>query len=377
MDNQMLGIINAGEENRRLQDLVRKRSLSAVPVGGRYRTIDFLMSNMVNAGVKNIGILTRRNYDSLLKHVGSGKDWGLNRKRGGLYIFPPYISGTSPSGEYASVMDGLRGTADFLRNAKEQYVLLGRSYVVFNADFNDMLDKHIKSGADISLMYFDNTNDTTNVDQDGVYMVTDDTGRVTDMCYAESKHRSNKKSMDVYIMKTSLLLDFIQEATSHNKKHFFFDVLVPNFNRLHIQGYEFKGYVGCITSMEAYYNTNMDMIKKEVYDELFMGKRKIYTRTADGAPAKYGPDAEISNSLVCSGCEIDGKVENSSIFRGSKIAEGATIKNSIVMAEGFVAKGTDIDHTILDRHVKVYSNAHLAGSANHPVFIPKGASVNE
>ena len=178
-------------------------------------------------------------------------------------------------------------------------------------------------------------------------------------------------------MKTSLLLDFIQEASSHNKKHFFFDVLVPNFNRLHIQGYEYKGYVGCITSMEAYYNTNMDMIKKDVYEELFLGERKIYTKTADGAPAKYGVNSEVSNSLVCSGCEIDGKVENSIIFRGSKIAEGATIKNSIVMAEGFVAKGADIDRTILDRHVKVYSNAHLAGSASHPVFIPKGASVNE
>ena len=121
----------------------------------------------------------------------------------------------------------------------------------------------------------------------------------------------------------------------------------------------------------------MDMIKHDVYKELFLGKRKIYTRTADGAPAKYGPNAEVSNSLICSGCEIDGKVENSIIFRGSQIAEGATVKNSIVMAEGFIAKGADIDHTIMDRHVKVYSNARLSGSSNHPVFIPKGASINE
>lgn len=377
MDYQMLGIINAGEENRKLQDLVRKRSLSALPVGGRYRAVDFLLSNMVNAGIQNVGMLTRRNYNSLLGHVGSGKEWGLNRKRGGLFIFPPYITGASPTGEYSSVMDGLRGTIDFLRNAPEQYVLLGRSYVVFNADFNDMLDKHVKSGADITLMYFDNSDDKTNCDFDGVYMKTDENDWITDMCYSESKHRSNKKSMDMYIMKTTLLIDFIQDAISHNKKHFFFDVIVPNFDRLRIQGYEHKGYVGCITSVEAYYNINMDMIKKDVYDELYLGKRRIYTRTADGAPAKYGPDAEISNSLICSGCEVDGTVENSIIFRGSKIAEGAVVKNSIVMAEGFIAKGADIDHTILDRHVKIYANAHLAGSAQHPVFIPKGASVNE
>lgn len=145
MDKQMLGIINAGEENRKLKDLVRSRSLSALPVGGRYRTVDFMLSNMVNAGIKNVGLLTRRNYDSLLSHVNSGKDWGLNKKRGGLYIFPPYINDASPSGEYASVMDGLRGTLGFLKKAKEKYVLLGRSYVICNADFQDMLDKHIKS----------------------------------------------------------------------------------------------------------------------------------------------------------------------------------------------------------------------------------------
>lgn len=377
MENQMLGIINAGEENRKLQDLIRKRSLSAVPIGGRYRTIDFLLSNMVNAGIKNIGILTRRNYDSLMSHVASGKEWGLNRKRGGLRIFPPYITGASPSGEYASVMDGLRGTINYLKEAKEQYVLLGRSYVVFNADFKDMLDKHIKSGADITLMYFDNGGDKTNVDQDGVYMKTDENGRVTDMCYAETRHHSNKKSMDMYIMKKTLLIDFIQDAISHNKKHLFFDVLVPNFDRLHIQGYEYKDYVGCVTSLEAYYNINMDMLKEDVYNELFLGARKIYTRTADGAPAKYGPEAEVSHSLICSGCEIDGKVENSIIFRGSQIAEGAVVKNSIVMAEGFIAKGADIDHTIMDRHAKIYGKVHLAGSSNHPVFIPKGASVNE
>ena len=197
------------------------------------------------------------------------------------------------------------------------------------------------------------------------------------MCYSEGKHRSNKKSMDTYIMKTTLLIDFIETAIAHNKKHFFFDVIVPNFDRLAIQGYEYKGYVGCITSLEAYYNVNMDMLKPEVYNELFLARRRIYTKSADGAPAKYGSNAKVSNSLICSGCEVDGTVENSIIFRGSQIAEGAVIKNSVVMAEGFIAPEAEINNTILDRHVKVYSKAHLSGSSNHPVFIPKGASVNE
>lgn len=227
------------------------------------------------------------------------------------------------------------------------------------------------------MMYFDNSDDSTNCDYDGVYLKTDEDDKVLDMCYSEGKHRSNKKSMDVYIMKTTLLIDFIETAIAHNKKHFFFDVIVPNFDRLSIQGYEFKGYVGCITSLEAYYNVNMDMIKSDVYKELFLGNRRIYTKSADGAPAKYGPNAKVSNSLICSGCEVDGTVENSIIFRESQIAEGAVIKNSVVMAEGFIAPEAEINHTILDRHVKVYSKAHLSGSSNHPVFIPKGASVNE
>mgnify|MGYP000093239186 FL=1 len=249
--------------------------------------------------------------------------------------------------------------------------------MICNADFQDMLDKHIKSGADITLMYFDNSDDSTNCDYDGVYLKTDEDDKVLDMCYSEGKHRSNKKSMDAYIMKTTLLIDFIETAIAHNKKHFFFDVIVPNFDRLVIQGYEYKGYVGCITSLEAYYNVNMDMLKPDVYKELFLGNRRIYTKSADGAPAKYGSNAKVSNSLICSGCEVDGTVENSIIFRGSQIAEGAVIKNSVVMAEGFIAPEAEINHTILDRHVKVYSKAHLSGSSNHPVFIPKGASVNE
>ncbi|MDD4371193.1 MAG: glucose-1-phosphate adenylyltransferase subunit GlgD [Anaerostipes sp.] len=377
MDNQMVGIINAGEENRKLQDLVRTRSLSSLPVGGRYRTVDFLLSNMVNSGIKNIGLITKNKYSSLMEHVGSGKEWGLNRKRGGLFVFPPYVNGAGTGTNDYTVMDGLRGTLDFLRKSPEPYVLLGRSYVIFNSDFNEMLDKHIESGADISLMYFDNSDDATNCDYDGVYLQTDETEKITDMCYSEIKHSSSKKSMDAYIMRRQLLIELIQEAVSYNKKHFFFDVIVPNFNRLHIQGYEYKGYVGCITSLEAFYNINMDLLKPEVQQDLFFGEHQIYTKTGDTSPAYYGEHAQVTNSLISSGSEVDGIVENSIIFRGGRISKNAVVKNSIVMAEGFIAEGGQINHTILDRHVKVYSKAHLAGSSHHPVFIPKGASVNE
>jgi glucose-1-phosphate adenylyltransferase len=195
------------------------------------------------------------------------------------------------------------------------------------------------------------------------------------MCYSETKQRFERSTWILY-HEDNTVDRFIQEAIYHNMMHWFFDVIVPNFDRLHIQGYEHKGYVGCITSVEAYYNINMDMLKRDVYKELFLSEKKIYTRTGDGAPAKYGPAAEVKNSLICSGCEVDGKYENllSSVDHRSR---RSNVKNSVVMAEGFIAKGADIDHTVMDRHVKIYSNARLAGSAQHPVFIPKGASVNE
>ena len=351
------------------------RPIGAFSFLGRYRVIDFPISNMSNSGIDVMQVYVRRKPRSLVEHLGTGRHYNINSKRGKLNIL--FAETIEENNVYNTDIAAYIENLDCFDEIDSEYVILAPSYMVYTADYNTFLQTHIESGADITLMYFDNSDDSTNCDYDGVYLKTDEDDKVLDMCYSEGKHRSNKKSMDAYIMKTTLLIDFIETAIAHNKKHFFFDVIVPNFDRLVIQGYEYKGYVGCITSLEAYYNVNMDMLKPDVYKELFLGNRRIYTKSADGAPAKYGPNAKVSNSLISSGCEIDGEVENSVIFRGSQIAEGAVIKNSVVMAEGFIAPQAEINHTILDRHVKVYSNAHLSGSSNHPVFIPKGASVNE
>ena len=373
--SKAFGIINFARNDVHVSGMLDYRPIGAFSFLGRYRVIDFPISNMSNSGIDVMQVYVRRKPRSLVEHLGTGRHYNINSKRGKLNIL--FAETIEENNVYNTDIAAYIENLDCFDEIDSEYVILAPSYMVYTADYNTFLQTHIESGADITLMYFDNSDDSTNCDYDGVYLKTDEDDKVLDMCYSEGKHRSNKKSMDAYIMKTTLLIDFIETAIAHNKKHFFFDVIVPNFDRLVIQGYEYKGYVGCITSLEAYYNVNMDMLKPDVYKELFLGNRRIYTKSADGAPAKYGPSAKVSNSLISSGCEIDGEVENSVIFRGSQIAEGAVIKNSVVMAEGFIAPQAEINHTILDRHVKVYSNAHLSGSSNHPVFIPKGASVNE
>ena len=373
--SKAFGIINFARNDVHVSGMLDYRPIGAFSFLGRYRVIDFPISNMSNSGIDVMQVYVRRKPRSLVEHLGTGRHYNINSKRGKLNIL--FAETIEENNVYNTDIAAYIENLDCFDEIDSEYVILAPSYMVYTADYNTFLQTHIESGADITLMYFDNSDDSTNCDYDGVYLKTDEDDKVLDMCYSEGKHRSNKKSMDAYIMKTTLLIDFIETAIAHNKKHFFFDVIVPNFDRLVIQGYEYKGYVGCITSLEAYYNVNMDMLKPDVYKELFLGNRRIYTKSADGAPAKYGPNAKVSNSLISSGCEIDGEVENSVIFRGSQIAEGAVIKNSVVMAEGFIAPQAEINHTILDRHVKVYSNAHLSGSSNHPVFIPKGASVNE
>ena len=373
--SKAFGIINFAGNDVQVNGMLDYRPIGAFSFLGRYRVIDFPISNMSNSGIDVMQVYVRRKPRSLVEHLGTGRHYNINSKRGKLNIL--FAETIEENNVYNTDIAAYIENFDCFDEIDSEYVVLAPSYMIYTADYNTFLQSHIESGADITLMYFDNSDDSTNCDYDGVYLKTDEDDKVLDMCYSEGKHRSNKKSMDAYIMKTTLLIDFIETAIAHNKKHFFFDVIVPNFDRLVIQGYEYKGYVGCITSLEAYYNVNMDMLKPDVYKELFLGNRRIYTKSADGAPAKYGPNAKVSNSLISSGCEIDGEVENSVIFRGSQIAEGAVIKNSVVMAEGFIAPQAEINHTILDRHVKVYSNAHLSGSSNHPVFIPKGASVNE
>lgn len=376
MQKDVFGLIYAGEENINLRELINERSVSALPVGGRYRVIDFMLSNMVNSGIRNVGVITRKNYQSLMDHVGSGKEWDLSRKNDGLFILPPFDTFEN-AGNHQGLVDTIKGAGSYLHRVPQQYCLLTGSFTIFNGVFDDMFRQHLETGADITILYNveDELSAAPAVKFRDVRLETNEEGRVVDMQYKANLSKCTKVSMDAYLIKKDLLEFLVDDAMAHNKYDLVTDVIMQNLDRLKIYGYEHKGYVARMNSVASYYKINMDFLKPEVQKDLFFTGRNIYTKSKDEAPTKYGTEAQVKNSLVASGCVIEGEVENSILFRGVYVAKGTKIKNSIIMQDSQIYENASLDKVILDKRVNIRPYTNLVGNKSYPVIIPKGAIV--
>lgn len=372
MRKDVFGIIYAGEENLNLRELVNLRSVGALPVGARYRVVDFMLSNLVNSGIRNIGVIPRKNYHSLMDHLGSGKEWDLNRKNDGLLIIPPYDTHENV-GSYYGLIDTLKGADAFIRHATQPYCLLTGSSNIHNDTYNKMYDFHIKTGADITLLYNVVDKEIKSSTLEDVRLSLDSNDRVIDM----SPHNTDygKMTMGVYLIKKDLLQYLVTDAASRGKYNLTTDILMHNLSSLKVYGFEHTGYVGRVHSVSSYYQINMDFLNPEVQKDLFYTGNNVYTKIKDEPPTKYGDEAIVKNSIVGSGCIIDGTVENSVIFRGVYVAKDAVIKNSIIMQSSEIYGSAKLNHVILDKMVNIRPNSVLAGSAQYPVIIPKGANV--
>ena len=375
MRKNVCGLIYAGEENLNLRELVNKRSVGALPVGGRYRAIDFILSNMVNSGIRNIGVIPRRNYQSMMDHLGSGKEWDLNRKDGGLIIIPPYDTSEN-YGAHQGTIDTLQGAAPFLRRAPQKYCLLASSCAVYTETYDKMFEFHMETGADITLMYSVQENASATLDRfSDVRFKTDEDGRVVDMKTHGTAGSYDKMSLGIYLIKKDLLQYLLDDAASRGKYNIDTDIIMNHLDTLKIYAYEHKGYVGQLRSVASYFSTNMDLLKRDVQEDLFGSGTKVYTKIKDEAPTRYGKDAVVKNSLIGSGCNIESTVENSIIFRGVTIAKGTVVKDCIIMQASEVYANSQLTNVILDKKVTVRPNSVLAGSREYPVIIPKGANV--
>lgn len=375
MRKDVFGLIYAGEENLQMRELTAQRSLAALPIGGRYREVDFVLSNMVNSGIRNVGVVPFKNYQSLMDHLGSGKAWNLNRKSDGLFILPPYDN-AEDSGVYRGTLDALRGAGPYLRRVPQQYCLLTGSFTVYHMTYNDMLDYHLKSGADITILY--NTED--NAVQSGklfqdLRLGLDENGRVTDLVFRPQNPGLSNVGMDTYLIKKDLLQYLIDASVSRQRHKFIQDVLVNNPYHLNIRGYRYDGYVGRLHSVASYMKLNMDFLKEEVQQKLFYTGSPVYTKIKDGAPTKYGPAAQVTGSLIASGCRINGRVENSILFRGVQIGKNVSVKNSVIMQDSIIYEDSDIEWVIIDKKASVGPRTILKGSMQYPVVIPKGEMV--
>ncbi|MDR1816371.1 MAG: glucose-1-phosphate adenylyltransferase subunit GlgD, partial [Clostridiales Family XIII bacterium] len=360
MIREAFGIIYAGEEVSNLRELVDTRAIGALPIGGKYRVIDFVLSNMVNSDIRNVGVITSRNYNSLMDHLASGKAWDLSRKSDGLFVLTPFSLRENP-GIFRGKVEALKSAMDYIRRAKQEYCVLTGATHVYNSTYDDMMRFHVESGADVTVLY--HKTDVV-VHGDGfhdVFLSVDENGVVTEIEVNPTLSELNALSMKTYIIRKDILIYLVDESYSRGEYLFSEDLLRNNLHRIKVMAYEHKGYVGTMRSVAAYYRMNMDLLDAGVREELLASGNPVYTKVKDSVPAKHTETANVKNSLVANGCIIEGNVENSVLFRDVHIGRGACVKNSIILANTAVSEGAELEYTILDKNVNVRPRSRLVG----------------
>ncbi len=372
--SNVLGLIFANMHELTVTDLTKNRAMASIPFGARYRLIDFPLSNMVNSGISNVGVVTKSNYQSLLDHIGSGDEWDLSRKTGGLHFLPPYSNNYTNGGLYRGRLEALAGVEGFIKNAHADYVLLTDCDCVANVDYKKIVDYHEEKGADITVVYGRSVFTPEQTKTRTILKVSDQ-GEVCDVLIRPDMAGEFDASMNIFVMSKDFLMKIIGESMSRNLYSFEVDILQHRLGEFKVCGYRFDGYYSQIDGIQAYYQANMDLMNKEVRTELFNLTDPIYTKVRDDAPAVYGLEASAKNSLIADGCVIEGTVENSVLFRGVKVGKGAVIKNCILMQDTEVGDKCELNYVLADKNVKVGNYRSLCGTVDYPVFVNKNSAV--
>ena len=363
---KVLGLILAGGRGENLGVLVKKRASAAMPVFGKYRAIDFTLSNMVNSGIVKVGVLTQYNPRSLMDHLGSGKEWDLDRKNGGLFILQPYVS---PEGNlwYKGTADAIYQNMTLLRRGEEDFVLIGSGDHIYKMDFTKLYRYHLQSGADITLVVKD-LDETYDLTQYGIVKV-DERGRIVEIEEKPKEPKGNTAFLGIYFMNKYLLMDLLYSFVPHGGSDLLLDIIIPNLKKLKVCAYKFDGYWRNIKkSIWEYYRTNMDILNPDVRRELFYENGKVYTKLKDLPPPKFSGTATVENSLISDGAIITGTVRNSIIFRGVRVKAGAIVENSIVMEGSVIEEGAVVYNAILDKETVVREERKVMGEKEILVF---------
>lgn len=377
--NDVMGIVYTAKDDLNLRELTTNRAVPALPVAGRYRIIDFTLSNLVNSGVRNVGIIAQKNYHSLMDHIGSGKEWDLHTRNNGLFILPPFLTREN-GGEYSGLVDALRANFDYLRRSRQPYVVVTSSNYVCNTSFEPMIDQHIKSGADITMMYIKAKSEHLEFSHSSInnhsFVKVGENGIIEDIEVNPNAANYPNLSMNVFVIKRTLLIHLVDRAVSSGAKDFDSEVLRPYINSasMKIMGFEFKGYYRRIETIKGYFKFNMDLLNSDVRKELF-NSNPVYTKTRDDAPALYRSEADVKNSLIADGCVIEGSVENCVLFRGVHVGRGAKIKDCIVMQDSYIEENVEMENVILDKAVTVRAHGRLVGPRQYPIVIGKNVTL--
>ncbi len=368
----VLGLIFASLHDSTVIDLTKHRTMGSILFGGRYRLIDFPLSNMVNSGIYEVGVITKSNYGSLLDHLGSGREWDLARKKGGLHLLPPFSQ--QNGGIYRGRLEALNNVWSFVEHSKAEYVVMSDCDFVTNIDFSDVIQKHIASNADITAVY-------------GKYRYSEESGSCVDVLEMDEDGRINSVlvdpqisgecniSLDMFVMRKDFLSKLVKDAASKSQYSFIRHCLQARLHELNFVGYEHKGYFSRIDSVKSYYDANMALLNAENRNALFKPNAPIYTKIGDNGPVKYGIDAKTKNSLIADGCIIEGTVENCILFRGVKIGKGSVVRNCVLQQSTIIGKDSSLTSVITDKNVEIVDGRVLNGSETYPIYIGKNAKL--
>lgn len=374
-----VGLIFSNIHDRNITEMTRKRTMASVPFGCRYRLIDFALSNMVNSGIDKVGIVTHYNYQSLLDHIGNGKDWDLARRSGGIKILPPFITAYDSNVAnrlYSTRLEAMIGVNNFINRCTEDYVVLSDCDVICNININKVIKAHEESGAELTVV-------TKNV-----FLSTEDSGKQTvieadgDGFIAEAYDSTANTvglrtiSANIFVIKRTDLQRIILDALAHGHKSFTNDVIAVLAKKKRVKCYAFDGFYASIGSLASYFSISMQLLSPEVRAGLFGIKhRPIMTKVRNSPPAKYTDGAVVTNSLIADGCVIEGEVRDSILFRGVKVGKGTVVKNCILLQDTYVGENCTLGCVITDKNVVIRDNRNLSGHETMPFFIEKGARV--
>lgn len=374
------GLIFSNIHDASIPELTKPRTMASIPFGGRYRLIDFALSNMVNSDITTVGLITHNNYQSLLDHIGTGKDWDLARRSGGIRILPPFItSGTRGDDKlYKTRLEALVGVKNFVENCGADHIIISDCNMICNIDFSDALDNHISNNADITIITKLVNTHELKFPLDKYIKIVDynENGEIVDYVSYDSQQGELHINTNMMIIKQSYLLSLINEADARGYDSFSRDIIRRNLGKHRYFAFEYDGYFNYIDSMQKYFFCNMKMLDSSKRKLVFHVKnRPVYTKVRNSAPTRYTENAKVTNSIIADGCVIDGVVENSILFRGVKIGKGTVVKNSILLQDTYTGDDVYLNCVVTDKDVTIKNGKMLSGDEILPFYIGKGTTV--
>ena len=368
MPKNVLGIVYSNSYDSALGALTARRTMGSVPFGGRYRLIDFALSNLVNCGVTRVGVIANSNFHSLMDHVGSGRPWDLSRKVDGLYMLPPFTPGATER-DGADRIEALNRIMEFIAHSKQEYVLLMDTNFVCIIDLSELFEAHTKKNADITIAY--TTGKLPSLER-VMALTLDGDSKVTGVGIDVKTESELNYSSNIILIRKALLERLIGDAESYAYTSFEKDIIQKNVSHLNIYGYKIEGWACTVDSLNSYYDANMALLSKDTRKALFAPDgRMIYTKVRNDMPVVYGITSNCTNSLIADGCQIEGTVKNSILFRGVRVAKGAVVENSILMQDAFVGEDAHLNCVIMDKNTVITPKKNLSGDKAYPLFVGK------